>query len=39
MNSDAVFLPGGYPELHGEKLANAEPLSGLAACRAGTVAR
>lgn len=23
VNSDAVFLPGGYPELHGEQLANA----------------
>jgi cobyrinic acid a,c-diamide synthase len=23
MNSDAIFLPGGYPELHGAKLASA----------------
>lgn len=23
-NADAIFLPGGYPELHGETLANAE---------------
>jgi cobyrinic acid a,c-diamide synthase len=23
MNSDAVYLPGGYPELHGQKLASA----------------
>ena len=23
-NADAVYLPGGYPELHGEKLSNAE---------------
>ncbi len=31
---DAVFLPGGYPELHGERLANAHKFSvGLKAAR------
>ncbi|MEQ1902456.1 MAG: cobyrinate a,c-diamide synthase [Devosia sp.] len=34
MNSDAVLLPGGYPELHGATLANADIFrSGLAAAR------
>jgi len=36
MNSDAVFLPGGYPELHGQRLAAASGfLTGLRACAAG----
>jgi cobyrinic acid a,c-diamide synthase len=34
MDSDAVFLPGGYPELHGERIAAATDfLSGLARLR------
>lgn len=33
-DADAVFLPGGYPELHGPKLANAHHFkAGLAAAR------
>ncbi|MGN6683144.1 MAG: cobyrinate a,c-diamide synthase [Devosia sp.] len=33
-NSDAVFVPGGYPELHGSKLANATHFhAGLVAAR------
>ena len=35
MDCDAVFLPGGYPELHGEQLADADNFStGLKAARA-----
>jgi cobyrinic acid a,c-diamide synthase len=34
MDSDAIFLPGGYPELHGPALANADNFrSGLVAAR------
>lgn len=34
MDSDAIYLPGGYPELHGQKLANAEQFrAGLTAAR------
>jgi cobyrinic acid a,c-diamide synthase len=28
MDSDAIFLPGGYPELHGQKLASADRFRG-----------
>ena len=34
VDADAVFLPGGYPELHGERLANAAQfIAGLVAAR------
>ncbi len=34
MNSDAVYLPGGYPELHGEQLASASGFqAGMRAAR------
>jgi cobyrinic acid a,c-diamide synthase len=34
VDADAVLLPGGYPELHGEKIAHAQTfMVGLLACR------